>query len=137
MFCKIDCKSVFKILSLSSEMQFSTDLALMNTQPTYWSWWRNTNDNGGISSCRDSCKEKLLNQSVWLTCLKRCTRPCNLDYATFIFLANLLSPSQANLPLSSKLKFYDLPSHIWLFYKIFIPFPFWRGKVAFKVYKVW
>ena len=26
-------KSVFKVLSLSTEMQFSTDLALMNTQP--------------------------------------------------------------------------------------------------------
>ena len=33
MFCRSDCKSVFKVLSLSTEMQFSTDLALMNTQP--------------------------------------------------------------------------------------------------------
>ena len=35
MFCRTDCKSVFKVLSLSTEMQFSTDLALMSTQPTY------------------------------------------------------------------------------------------------------
>ena len=28
-------KSVFKVLSLSTEIQFSTDLVLMNTQPTY------------------------------------------------------------------------------------------------------
>ena len=33
MFCRTDCKSVFKVLSLSAEIQFSTDLALMNTQP--------------------------------------------------------------------------------------------------------
>ena len=33
MFCRSDCKSVFKVLDLSTEMQFSTDLALMNTQP--------------------------------------------------------------------------------------------------------
>ena len=33
MFCRTDCKSVFKVLSLSTEIQFSTDLALMNTQP--------------------------------------------------------------------------------------------------------
>ena len=33
MLCRIDCKSVFKVLSLSTEMQFSTDLALMNTKP--------------------------------------------------------------------------------------------------------
>ena len=31
MFYRIDCKSVFKVLSLSTEMQFSTDPALMNT----------------------------------------------------------------------------------------------------------
>ena len=35
MFCKIDCKSVFNVLSLSTEIQLSTDLALMSTQPTY------------------------------------------------------------------------------------------------------
>ena len=28
-------KSVYKVLSLFTEMQFSTDLALMETQPTY------------------------------------------------------------------------------------------------------
>ena len=33
MFFRTYCKSVFKILSLSTEMQFSTDLALMDTQP--------------------------------------------------------------------------------------------------------
>ena len=33
MFCRSDCKSVFKVLSFSTEMQFSTDLALMNIQP--------------------------------------------------------------------------------------------------------
>ena len=33
MFCRGGCKSVFKVLSLSTEMQFSTDLTLMNTQP--------------------------------------------------------------------------------------------------------
>ena len=33
MFCRSDCKSVFNVLSLSTEMQFSTDLAQMNTQP--------------------------------------------------------------------------------------------------------
>ena len=32
MFFRIDCKSVFKVLNLSTEMLFSTDLALMNTQ---------------------------------------------------------------------------------------------------------
>ena len=35
MFCTIDCTSVLKALSRSTEMQFSTDLALMRTQPTY------------------------------------------------------------------------------------------------------
>ena len=34
-FSRIDCKSVFKVLSHSTEMQFSTDIALMSTQPTY------------------------------------------------------------------------------------------------------
>ena len=33
MFCRTGFKSVFKVLSLSIEMQFSTDLVLMNTQP--------------------------------------------------------------------------------------------------------
>ena len=33
MFCRTDCYSLFKILSLSTEIQFSTDLAQMNTQP--------------------------------------------------------------------------------------------------------
>ena len=33
MFCRSDRKSVFKLLSLSTEMQFLTVLALMNTQP--------------------------------------------------------------------------------------------------------
>ena len=33
MFGRTDCKSVFKVLSLSTEMQFSADLALMNTKP--------------------------------------------------------------------------------------------------------
>ena len=32
-FCEIDCKSVFKVLSISTEMHFSTDLALMSTHP--------------------------------------------------------------------------------------------------------
>ena len=32
MFCRIDCTSVFKVLSLFTEMQSSTDLALMSTQ---------------------------------------------------------------------------------------------------------
>ena len=32
MFCRIDCKSVFKVFSPSTEMQSSNDLALMNTQ---------------------------------------------------------------------------------------------------------
>ena len=31
MFCRSDCKSILKVLSLSTVMQFSTDLALMNT----------------------------------------------------------------------------------------------------------
>ena len=35
MFCRIDCKSVFKVLSLFTEMQSSTDLALMSTQSMY------------------------------------------------------------------------------------------------------
>ena len=30
MFCRIDCKSVFEVLSLSTEMHFSIDLALMS-----------------------------------------------------------------------------------------------------------
>ena len=33
MFCRTDCKSVIKVLSVSTEMQFSTGLAMMNTQP--------------------------------------------------------------------------------------------------------
>ena len=32
MFCTIDWKLLFKVLSLSTELQFSTDLVLMNTQ---------------------------------------------------------------------------------------------------------
>ena len=35
MLCRIDCESVFKVLSLSTEMQFSADFALMSTQPKY------------------------------------------------------------------------------------------------------
>ena len=63
MFCRSDCKSVFKVLSLSTEMQFSTDLALMNTQPQRIKVddATRTNDNRGISWCPDSCKGKLLN----------------------------------------------------------------------------
>ena len=33
MFCRTDCKSVFNVLSLSTEMQFSIDFAVMNSQP--------------------------------------------------------------------------------------------------------
>ena len=33
--CSTDCKSVFKILSLSTEIQSSTDLKLMSTQSMY------------------------------------------------------------------------------------------------------
>ena len=33
MFCRIDCKSVFKALNISTEMHFSTDLALMSSYP--------------------------------------------------------------------------------------------------------
>ena len=63
MFCRSDCKSVFKVLSLSTEMQFSTDLALMNTQPQRIKVddATRTNDNRGISRYPDSFKEKLLN----------------------------------------------------------------------------
>ena len=32
-FCKIDCKSVFKVLSLSNEIHFSNDIEL-NEHPT-------------------------------------------------------------------------------------------------------
>ena len=35
MFCRIDCKSVFKVLSLFTEMQYSTDFALMSTKSMY------------------------------------------------------------------------------------------------------
>ena len=44
-------------------MQFSTDLALMNTQPQRIKVddATRTNDNRGISWCPDSCKGKLLN----------------------------------------------------------------------------
>ena len=31
-FCKTDCKSVFKVLSLSNEMHFSNYIGFMNTQ---------------------------------------------------------------------------------------------------------
>ena len=53
----------FKVLSLSTEMQFSTDLALMNTQPQRIKDDDATraNDNRGISWCPDSCKGKCLN----------------------------------------------------------------------------
>ena len=45
------CESVFKVLSLSTEMQFLTDLALMNTQPQRIKVddATRTNDNRGIS----------------------------------------------------------------------------------------
>ena len=33
--CRIDSKSVFKVLSLSTEMQFLTDLVPMSTQSIY------------------------------------------------------------------------------------------------------
>ena len=33
MFCRTDFKLVFKVLSLSTKMQFSTDLARMSSQP--------------------------------------------------------------------------------------------------------
>ena len=33
MFCRTDCKSVFKLLSISTEMHLSADLALMSTHP--------------------------------------------------------------------------------------------------------
>ena len=33
MFCRTDGKSVFKVLSFSTEMHFSADLALMSTHP--------------------------------------------------------------------------------------------------------
>ena len=44
-------------------MQFSTDLALMNTQPQRIKVDDaiRTNDNRGISWCPDSCKGKILN----------------------------------------------------------------------------
>ena len=42
LFWKIDWKSVFKVLILSTKMQFLTDLAMMNTQPTWW-WTGITN----------------------------------------------------------------------------------------------
>ena len=44
-------------------MQFSTDLALMNTQPQCIKAddATRTNDNKGIAWCTDSCKGKLLN----------------------------------------------------------------------------
>ena len=63
MFCRTDCKSVFKVLSLSTEMQFSTDLALMNTQPQRIKVddATRTNDNRGITWCPESCEEKHLN----------------------------------------------------------------------------
>ena len=32
MSCRIDCKSVFKVMSFSTEMLSSTDFALMSTQ---------------------------------------------------------------------------------------------------------
>ena len=35
MFCRIDCKLVCKVFSLSTGMQSSTDLALMSTQSIY------------------------------------------------------------------------------------------------------
>ena len=38
MFCIADCKSVFEVLSLFTEMQFSTDLTLMSTKSTCWRW---------------------------------------------------------------------------------------------------
>ena len=44
----MDCKSVFKVLSLSTEMQFSTDLALMSTKSMYYKLIKlSTNDKGG------------------------------------------------------------------------------------------
>ena len=50
-------------MSLSTEMQFSTDLALMSTQPQRIKVddATRTNDNRGISWCPDSCKGKRLN----------------------------------------------------------------------------
>ena len=50
-FLDILQKSVFKVLSLSTEMQFSTDLALMNIQPQRIKVddVTHTNDNKGLS----------------------------------------------------------------------------------------
>ena len=63
LLCRTDCKSVIKVLSLSTEMQFSTDLALMNTQPQCIKVddATRTSDNRGIAWCPDSCKGELLN----------------------------------------------------------------------------
>ena len=63
MFCRSDCKSVFKVLSLSTGMQFATDLVLMNTQPQRFKAddATRTNHNRGISWCPDNRKGKLLN----------------------------------------------------------------------------
>ena len=62
MFCRTDCKSVFKVLSLSTKIQFSTDLALMNIQPQRIKVddATRTNDSRDISWYPDSCKGKLL-----------------------------------------------------------------------------
>ena len=61
MLCRIDCKSVFKVLSFSIEMQSSTDFALISTQSMYESWYVNKNDNGGRSSYPGSSEGKSWN----------------------------------------------------------------------------
>ena len=55
MFSRIDCKSVYKVMSLFTEIQFSTDLAPMGARPGYWGWWGGAGDSAGRSWCPGSC----------------------------------------------------------------------------------
>ena len=94
--CLAGCKffyvlqnSVLKVLSLSTEMQFSTDLALMNTQPQRIKVddATRTNDSRDISWYPDSCKGKLL-KLISLTNLFETLYPRLINGKTSIQILN-------------------------------------------------
>ena len=81
MFCRIECKSVFKVLSLFTEIKFSTDLALMNTQP------QRIKVDGATQMITEvypnvptAVRGNFWTYSVWLTSLKRSIRAWSYLY---------------------------------------------------------
>ena len=112
MFCRSDCKSVFKVLSLSIGMQFATDLALMNTQPQRFKAddATRTNHNRGISWCPDNRKGKLLNL-VSLTNLFEMLNPrlvIVLKLSKKCIFCNFVLTSARNLSVLKQFTYMDL-----------------------------